>query len=278
MSICATEEEQKDLEYQAMLDAKYGYYDDYEDYLYEDDYDNECVIKNKCTKSKTKKECKVIKFPMSSSEVNMKNKKCDYKTLAIMTYYSNYNSYDKEDHRYVYKNDILLNKDEIEGWSKNKIDTVCRNIKKLCKLENNIIEAKNTDNGIVYLINYKDKNNRKFVTIEDEILKLLLDGCSSNVIKTYIFIKYRCEFNGNKETKLTRKDIVDNVGLSIKSEKNLDKAKRWIYILKGANLIKVNSKYEVEVDELSGNEIVKKFNYYQIVEYEDWIKKYNKEN
>lgn len=278
MSIYATEEEQRDLEYQAMLDAKYGYYDDYEDYLYEDNYDNECIIKNKGTKVKSKDECKVIKFPMSSSEVNMKNKKCDYKTLAIMTYYSNYNSYDKEDHRYVYKNDILLNKDEIEGWSKNKIDTVCRNIKKLCKLENNIIEAKNTDNGIVYLINYKDENNRKFVTIEDEILKLLLDGCSSNVIKTYIFIKYRCEFNGNKETKLTRKDIIDNVGLSIKSEKNLDKVKRWIYILKGANLIKVNSKYEVEVDELSGNEVVKKFNYYQIVEYEDWIKKYNKEN
>ena len=40
----------------------------------------------------------------------------------------------------------------------------------------------------------------------------------------------------------------------------------------------MNSKYEVEVDELSGKEIVKKFNYYQIVEYEDWIKKYNKEN
>ena len=278
MSIYATEEQQRDLEYQAMLDAKYGYYDDYEDYLYEDNYDNECIVKNKSTKVKSKDECNVIKFPMSSSEVNMKNKKCDYKTLAIMTYYSNYNSYDKEDHRYVYKNDILLNKDEIEGWSKNKIDTVCRNIKKLCKLENNIIEAKNTDNGIVYLINYKDENNRKFVTIEDEILKLLLDGCSSNVIKTYIFIKYRCEFNGNKETKLTRKDIVDNVGLSIKSEKNLDKVKRWIYILKGANLIKVNSKYEVEVDELSGNEIVKKFNYYQIVEYEDWIKEYKKEN
>lgn len=261
MSIYASEQEQAELEFLE---------DDEQDYLYEN--------KDKTTKAKNKEECKVIKFPMSSSEINMKNKKCDYKTLAIMTYYSNYNNYNKENHRYVYKNDILLNKDEIEGWSKNKIETVCRNIKKLCKLENNIIEAKNTDNGIVYLINYKDENDRKFVTIEDEILKLLLDGCSSNVIKAYIFIKYRCEYNGNKETKLTRKDIINNVGLSIKSENNLDKVKRWVYILKGINLIKVKCKYEVEIDELSGDEIVKKFNYYEVVKYEDWIKKYNKED
>ena len=122
-----------------------------------------------------KKKCEVVKLPITSSENNMKNKKCDYKTLAIMTLYSNFNQ--DEDHRYIYKNDIILNKDEIETLSKNKIDTIMRNVKKLCKLESKVVEAKNTDNGIVYLINYGEENNdeygyktyRKYVTIEEEM-------------------------------------------------------------------------------------------------------------
>ena len=101
--------------------------------------------------------CKVIKFPMSSDEVNMKNKKCDYKTLAIMTLHSNHTP--SENHRYVYKKDILLNKEEIESLSKNQIDTICRNIKKLCKFSYKVYSFSATpDMDIVNKLNNESKD------------------------------------------------------------------------------------------------------------------------
>ena len=230
-----------------------------------------------------KKKCEVVKLPITSSENNMKNKKCDYKTLAIMTLYSNFNQ--DEDHRYIYKNDIILNKDEIETLSKNKIDTIMRNVKKLCKLESKVVEAKNTDNGIVYLINYGEENNdeygyktyRKYVTIEEEILRYLTDTGSSNLIKTYILLKYRCldENLKPKETKLTRMDIADNIGLSIKSDNNLKTIGNILTSLAASNLITVHKEYVTEIDE-SGKEKVKCLNYYKVVSYEEWIKWKNK--
>lgn len=230
-----------------------------------------------------KKKCEVVKLPITSSENNMKNKKCDYKTLAIMTLYSNFNQ--DEDHRYIYKNDIILNKDEIETLSKNKIDTIMRNVKKLCKLESKVVEAKNTDNGIVYLINYGEENNdeygyktyRKYVTIEEEILRYLTDTGSSNLIKTYILLKYRCldENLKPKETKLTRMDIADNIGLSIKSDNNLKTIGNILTSLAASNLITVHKEYVTEIDE-SGKERVKCLNYYKVVSYEEWIKWKNK--
>lgn len=214
---------------------------------------------------------KIIRFPISSSEVNMKDKKCDYKTLAIMTLYSSKNKY--EDHRYIYKNHILLNKDEIESLSKNKINTVCRNIKKLCKLSNGLIEAKNTENGIVYLINYKDENNRKYVIIEEKILRLLLDGCSSNTIKTYILLKYRC---ATGETKITRADIAGNIGLSVNSESNLTTITNIILILERLNLIKVKKQYEVTLKDDGITEQVAQYNFFKLTDYDKWIEWYEK--
>lgn len=285
MSIYASEELQRELEYQDMLDEKYGY-DDYEDYLYEDNYDDDCIVPNKESKPKINKEkCKLVKFPINSDEINMKNKQCDYKTLAIMTMYSKINLSANEKHRYIYKEDILLNKDEIEKLSNNKINTICKNIKKLCKLESKVVEAKNTNNGIVYIINYAteetnsdgNKVYRKFVPIEEDILKHMMDTASSNVIKTYIFLKYRCRYNKNCGTKITRKEIAENIGLSPKSDNNLKTVYRCIKALEGNHLIKVSKKYTSEVSD-NGNESVKCFNYFTIVSHDKWEEWFKNKN
>lgn len=241
-----------------------------------DDYD--CYGEKDYHKPIKEKKCEIIKFPMSSDEVNMKNKKCDYKTLAIMTLHSNHTP--SENHRYVYKKDILLNKEEIESLSKNQIDTICRNIKKLCKLESKIVEAKSTENGIVYLINYATEHTnkygevsyRKFVPIEEDILKFLIDTSSSNAIKTYIYLKYRCadkDYN-SKETKITRMEIANNIGLSVKSDNNLKTVKNIVKSLENNKLIKTSKRYITEVSP-NGNEVVKCYKFFKVNDYDEWI-------
>jgi len=71
---------------------------------------------------------KIIKFPVSTDEKNMKNKKCDYKTYCLMTLLSKYT--EGENHRYLYEDDIILNKNNVEELSKTKVDTIKRNMKK----------------------------------------------------------------------------------------------------------------------------------------------------
>lgn len=285
MGVYATEEQQRELEYLAKRDAEqsgeeymdiinpYDY--EFEDSFYDYDIhgDNECIVTKTNLKYdylKMNKKCEIIKFPMSSDENNMKDKKCDYKTLAIMTLYSNVNL--NEDHRFINKNNILLNKKEIESLSGNKIDTVCRNIKKLCRLGSDLVEAKNTNKGIVYIIRPLNENGRKFVKIEEDILRVLIDACSSNAIKTYILLKYRC---GTKGARVTRKDIANNIGLSVKSDKNLKTITNIIRVLEKIDLITVDIEYVKEV-ESNGKEQLKKYNNYKIVDYENWKERFEK--
>ncbi|MDU6996530.1 MAG: hypothetical protein E6356_16870 [Terrisporobacter othiniensis] len=276
MSEYATEEQQRDLEHQATLDAKYGYYDDYNDFLYEDNYDNECIIKNKGTKSKIKDECKILAFPISSSEANMKNKSCDYKTIAVMTLYSQPNI--GEDTRYVYKNDLYLNQDEIEKMTGNKLDTVIRNVKKLVKLSGETVSAINTENnGICYLIKYSE-DNKKYVCIERDILKMLTRVSNHNVIKTYIYIKYRCKVPNNgkdkniekyRKTKISNESICENIGLSKKSNCSKDAVREFTKDLISKGLIRKEKRGEVAIQS-DGSEKFTYRNYYEIVNYEDW--------
>ena len=164
-------------------------------------------------------------------------------------------------------------KEEIESLSKNQIDTICRNIKKLCKLESKIVEAKSTENGIVYLINYATEyideyggiSYRKFVPIEEDILKFLIDTSSSNAIKTYIYLKYRCadkDYN-SKETKITRMEIANNIGLSVKSDNNLKTVRNIVKSLENNKLIKTSKRYVTEVSS-NGNEVVKCYKFFKV--------------
>lgn len=214
----------------------------------------------------------IVQLPMNSEEIHLSDKKCDYKTLATMMLYSNmtpkeilYEQGLDEVCRFIYKEKIEKNIVEIESLTKNKKDTIIKNIRKLSKLNNRLVMAcKNKDGKIFYVINYADTEGKKFVTIEEEILRYLIDVGNSNVIKTYILLKYLCK---DGERKITRKYIAENIGLSSKSKGNLQTVTNILTSLDRNGLI--NRRYEY----MNNNTNNKKCNiYYSINSYETWKK------
>lgn len=213
---------------------------------------------------------KIIKFPISTAEENIQDKKCDYKLLSTLTLLSKYNV--GEDHRYIYKDDIILNKNKIESLSKRKINTVIKNVRKLSKLEGNAVVAKSVDGKIVYIINYKNKDGRKFILLEEDLLRHLADTTSSNEIKVYLLLKYRC--NEIKETKITRKSLAIGIGLNGNSGENLLSISNMLIDLKDKSLIEVNKKY-INVKLENGNFKNTECLFIKLKSYEEWKKHHN---
>lgn len=216
---------------------------------------------------------KVVKFPMNSHEKFMKDKKCDYKTLAIMTLYSNHtplevqhDNANYEEYRYLYKNKVIQFTEEIEELSKTKINTILRNMKKLSNLSNELVNAcKNENEQIYYVINYSNGERcNKYVTIEDEMLRYLVNTGNSNVIKVYILIKYLCQYEldkyNKKEKKITYNYLLENIGLSIESHNSRITIKNIIECLRDGDFINTRKA-------MVG---CKTIIYYSINDYDEW--------
>lgn len=222
-------------------------------------------------------EKKDIRFPISSYEEYLKN--IDYMTYGIITYFSNRTKAEEGEEdsgelfRWVYKNRLIEKSEEIEKLSKNKFNTVMRNVRKLSKMDNNLVVAKNSDKGIVYYINYYHMPHGYYVTIHEEILRYLLNVSNSNVIKTYVFLKYRC---AKGKAKITRKEIAEAIGLSPNSESNLTTVTDITVSLMGI-LINKTYEYATEINESNGNEQVKKYCYYEIVDEEKVLNRIREE-
>ena len=123
-----------------------------------------------------KKKNKEYNVPMNSSKENMKNRNCDYKTLAIMSLYSKFTPIEKqiedgvdEQYIYLYRNTILESKDEIEEISKWKIKTVLNNMRKITMLNSNLITSMVYEDcgyeETYYMIDYSDEEGKEYVTI-----------------------------------------------------------------------------------------------------------------
>lgn len=226
-----------------------------------------------------------IKLPINVYEGNMGDKKCDYKTLAIMTLYSNRKPHDEdtnEQYRFIYRNKVIEFTNEIEQLSKNKMNTVLRNIKKLSNLTGNLVNASRNDEGkILYTINYRDGkiiyndegkpikiDKGSFVIVEEDILKFLVNVGNSEDIKVYLLIKALCEWNerinGNKEKWITNSFICEHIGLSSNSKSNLQTISDITYILERIHLI---NKRKVHTNT---DGILTCKNYYSVVDYEEW--------
>lgn len=216
-----------------------------------------------------------VRFPMSSHKNNMQDKHCDYKTLAIMTLYSNITPMKDqhetgiyEDYRFLYKNRIIKFTEEIEYISNNKINTIIKNMRKLSQLDGDLVTAyKNKNEEIYYAINYgSGVKNNKFVTIPGEMLKYLIWTGNSNVIKAYILIKYLCEYEeseyGNKEKKITNSYICEQIGLNPNSKNNLHGVKMITESLQNNGFINRR--------EVTKGEGIKKYIYYSVNGYEEW--------
>lgn len=226
-----------------------------------------------------------VKFPMNIYEGNIGDKKCDYKTLAIMTLYSKHKPFNEEDsdeqYRFVYRGRLIEFTDEIEQLSKNKMNTVLRNIKKLSNLSGGLVNASRTNDGkIFYTINYRNGEviyneegkpikitKGSFVLVEEDLLRFLVDVGNNNDIKVYLFIKALCEWNerthGKKEMAITRDYICEHIGL-LPYEKNLQSISNITFMLEECHLIKKRL-VKTSVD---GRYITKL--YYSIVPYEEW--------
>lgn len=206
---------------------------------------------------------------MNSHEKYMKNKKCDYKTLAIMMLYSNMTPIEEqeengtyEEYRYLYKNKIIKFTEEIEGLSENKINTILKNIRKLSQLDDGslVSACKNAEGEIYYVINYcnGDKGN-KYVTIEEDMLRVLTSACNSNMIKIYILLKYMC---GNGERKITREYIAEQIGINT-NKKGKQIISDCTKVLSASGFIKKRKVYKNDSE-------VNCDIYYSINSYEEW--------
>lgn len=223
------------------------------------------------------KGCQIVKLPINSSKQNMQNKKCDYKTLAIMTLYSYMTPNEitleqgyEELYRFAYRNKIEKDMDEIEELSNNKRDTIIRNIKKLTKLNSGLITAVNSPKGIIYYINYRGEKGGDFVTIEEDILRLLVNTTNSSVIKVYILLKYLCR-KGSRE--IHRAYIAEQIGLST-NRNSLNRISDMTYVLEQIGLIKKKVKYKTIILE-NGNEHFTQATEYELCTYEEYKQKRN---
>lgn len=224
------------------------------------------------------------KRPMPTYEEALKDKKVDMKTLATMTLISKFEDskrkgkkedegYYETPHNYLYHNKIIENMELLEQLSNCKADTIKRNVRKLCKLNNNIVVKVTTEEGkIIYQIYYADCDGKQYITVEEPILKVLTKVTNSNVIKVYLFIRALCENeyrkNGNKEKLIDRNYISQHTSIHIDTVSCITDA------LADLDLI---TKHRVVDRDDYGH--IKEHIYYGIISYEEYreIKKAKKE-
>ena len=203
------------------------------------------------------------KTQMNTENNIIGDKKMDYKTFAIAMLYSKYNN--QNIWHFLYEKTLDDNQMEIEGLSNNKINTIKKNIKKLEKLDNHVIQRKIYNNEIVYLLFPQSVDGRYYVLIEDDILRVLVNTTNSNVIKTYCILKYLLA-KGSKI--VTREFLLEKIGLTT-YEKNLQLMTDIIDTLTDMCLLKKSYDYERNLDD-NGNAIVKTRLRLELTTYDEW--------
>jgi len=213
----------------------------------------------------------IVRFPISTDEKNMKNKSFDYKLLAILTLFSKHTP--GEDHRYITKDDIILNEEKIQELSKKKTNTIIKNVRKLSRMQGNTVIAKIINGKIIYIINYKNEDGRKYVLIEEKLLRYLADTSSSNLIKVYLLLKYRC--NEETETKVTRQSLADGIGLCGNSGDSKMTITNILNDLTDKHLIEKSNRY-INIELENGNFKNTECIMIKLKTYEAWLEHQNK--
>lgn len=231
-----------------------------------------------------------IEFPMNTEFTDSRN--MDFKTLGLITLYSKFKGKtvcdlegldyeDIENHRYLYDNEINEQKIALESLSNNKIRTIKRNINKLSSCNNNVVVQMSKDGSIYYKINPYAQNGNgmgKFVTIEETILRYMVNVYNSNTIKVYCTIKwllYDKDKKGYIKRQLTRDFLCRQIGLSINSKNNLQAMTDILNSLVASGLLKRTMTINTDCSKENGNIQTKTIYEYEISSVEEF-KEYTK--
>ena len=220
---------------------------------------------------------KINRFPISSEQDYMKDKKVNFLNYCILVYFSNFQNENEvkkfegvyDTHRYIYEDKILKNKEEIECYSKTKIQTFIRNAKKLANLSNGeMISVEKTNEGkIVYSI----KKTNKYILIEEKLLRVLINFCSTNAIKTYVFLKWKCRKQGFI---IRRREICENIGMSSTGQRQLQEITDITKGLQKLGLISRKTTTGISID----GEDYNRSTYYELIPFDKWEKYWESED
>ncbi len=205
-------------------------------------------------------------LPMPTHCLN--DKKYCAKEYAGLMAISNRGSY--ETHRYLYKNKFntaQLAKDL--GIGRTQLE---RNIKKLEKLDYNILDIESSQQGIIYKLNYgaikEDGTINKFVTINHKMLKTLACAFNSNAIRLYCLLRYMT--NETEFNTMDNKWLAEQIGLSPKSKNNLDVITEITAQLELCGFIETRKVNIFKWDATKGKEVPQITKQYRLRTFTEW--------
>lgn len=206
----------------------------------------------------------------------LKNKNYNAKEYGALMTISNRSPF--EGHRYLYKN--KFNTSELAKDLGIGRTTLERNIKKLEKLDCNILSIENTrENGVVYKLDYgafneATENTYKYVTIYQPMLKTLVCTFNNNAIKLYCLLNYMTTETEFKA--MDNKWLAEQIGLSPKSKNNLDTITEIVSQLELCGFIETEKRNIFRWDEKKGKEVPQISKFYRLRTLEQWQSIQNK--
>lgn len=172
-------------------------------------------------------------LPIAIKKELLRDKGCDYHALITISYFGENNL--KKRNISINSRTIRNEKEDIEKTSHKSWSSTYKSLIKMSTKHKDLIKVKKIKKENTYTISYSSKNNKGYILIDDNIIKILLRSRDSATIKTYILLKMMCK-DGSKI--ITRDYICNNIGLSSSSTTNLNKITKITNYLEDNNLIR----------------------------------------
>lgn len=173
------------------------------------------------------------KIPVIVEKEFLKDKNCDYHALMVASCFGTNNL--KKKNISIDSRTIRNEKEDIEKTSHKSWSSTYKSLIKMSDKHKDLIKIKKIKKENTYTVSYSNKNNKGYILIDDNIIKILLRSRDSATIKTYILLKMICK-DGSKI--VTRNYICDNIGLTSNSTTNLNKITKITNFLEENNLIR----------------------------------------
>ena len=207
-----------------------------------------------------------FELPVPTYELN---KKIDFSVIVALLLRSNSNT-KTENHRYIDYSKI--NKKQICEECKISLKTLERRLKYL--EEKKILTTKNTNRGLVYIINYS-LDGKYYTTIHHRILRNLLKYTNKDAMKVYILLKIQCDLLNNKRP-MTNAYLCSLLGYPTNNERNLTNMGSWTNTLANNGFIEKIQNRVYEENKEGKKVIVRVDTYYKINTLDTWNKKKEK--